>query len=54
LILAGINAVSLQSDFEQSLNNNQTYTKDGIKGLNIGVPSLSVFRSVIGGLAVGG
>jgi len=54
LISAGINAVSLQSDFEQSLNNNQTYTKDGIKGLNIGVPSLSVFRSVIGGLAVGG
>lgn len=54
LISAGINGVSLQSDFEQSLNNGQTYTKDGIKGLNVGVPSLSVFRSIVGGLAVGG
>ncbi len=54
LISVGINGVSLQSDFEESLNNNQIYTKDGIKGLNVGVPSLGVFRSIIGGLAIGG
>lgn len=54
LISAGINGVSLQNDFEQALNNGQVYTKDGIKGLNIGIPSLSIFRSVVGGLAVGG
>lgn len=53
-ISAGINGVALQNDFEQTLNNDELYTKDGIKGLNIGVPSLSVFRSVWGGLAVGG
>ncbi|MGB1449360.1 MAG: OmpA family protein [Flavobacteriaceae bacterium] len=54
LISAGINGVSLQNDFEQALNNKESYTKDGIKGLNVGVPSLSVFRSIVGGLAVGG
>ncbi len=54
LISAGINGVSLQSDFKQSLNNDQIYTKEGIKGLNVGVPSLSVFRSIVGGLAIGG
>lgn len=54
LISAGINGVSLQNDFEQALNNGQTYTKDGIKGLNVGIPSFSIFRSVVGGLAIGG
>ena len=53
LISAGINGVSLQNDFEQALNNGQTYTKNDIKGLNVGIPSLSIFRSIVGGL-VGG
>ena len=50
LISAGINGISLQSDFT-GLDN--ALAKDDYKSLSLGVPSLSVFRSVYGGLSLG-
>jgi OOP family OmpA-OmpF porin len=50
LISAGINGISLQSDFTGGAN---ALTKSNYKSMSLGVPSLSVFRTVYGGLSLG-
>ena len=50
LISAGINGIGLQSDFTGGDN---ALVKDDYNTMSIGVPSLSVYRSVFGGLALG-
>ncbi len=50
LISAGINSIGLQSDFTGGEN---ALVKDNYNSMSFGVPSLSVFRSVVGGLALG-
>ena len=50
LISAGINGIGLQSDFTGGDN---ALVKDNYNTMSIGVPSLSVYRSVFGGLALG-
>ncbi len=53
LISAGINGVGLQNDFGSPLSDGVLYQKSDFKSLSYGVPSLSVFRSIYGGLALG-
>lgn len=53
LVSGGINVLSLQNDFTSALNDNQMYTQGDLSTTNIGVPSLSVFRAVTGGLSIG-
>ena len=50
LISAGINGIGLQSDFTGGDN---ALIKDNYKTMSLGVPSLSVYRSVFGGLSLG-
>lgn len=50
LISAGINGIGLQSDFTGGDN---ALTKDDYKSMSFGVPSLSVYRSIVGGLSLG-
>ena len=49
-ISAGINGIGLQSDFTGGVN---ALVKSDYKSLSFGVPSLSVFRAVYGGLSLG-
>ena len=53
LVSGGINVLSLQGDFSNTLNDSQMYTKGDFPSSNMGVPSLSVFRSIAGGLSIG-
>lgn len=53
LVSGGINVLSLQNDFTSALNDNQMYTQGDLSTTNIGIPSLSVFRAVTGGLSIG-
>ena len=53
LVSGGINVLSLQNDFSNPLNDGQVYQKGDFPGANIGVPSLAVFRTIKGGLAIG-
>ena len=53
LITAGINGVGLQNDFGSPLSDNVLYGKSDFNSLSVGVPSLSVFRSIYGGLSLG-
>ncbi|MGB2171625.1 MAG: OmpA family protein [Flavobacteriaceae bacterium] len=53
LVSGGLNIVSLQDDFATSLNDGVMYAKGDFPSSNIGVPSLSVFRAVAGGLSLG-
>ena len=50
LISAGINGIGLQSDFTGGAN---ALVKENYNTMSIGVPSLSVYRSVLGGLSLG-
>ena len=51
----GVNVLSLQNDFAGPLNNPRvSYLKDDLESFNFGVPSLTVFRAIVGGLSVGG
>tara|TARA_B100000767_G_scaffold111513_1_gene106629 strand:- start:962 stop:2311 length:1350 start_codon:yes stop_codon:yes gene_type:complete len=50
LISVGLNGVGLQSDFTSDTN---TLLQNDYKSMSFGVPSLSVFRSVYGGLSLG-
>ena len=51
---AGVNGISLQNDISRLNNPNVTTSKDGLQAFNFGVPSLSVFRAIVGGLSIGG
>ena len=53
LVSGGINVLSLQNDFSNPLNDNQVYQKEDFPSTNLGVPSLSIFRTIKGGLALG-
>ena len=53
LVSGGVNVLSLQNDFSNPLNDNQMYTKGDFPSSNVGVPSISVFRSILGGLSLG-
>ncbi len=52
LISGGLNMVSLQEGFELPLNDGTLYG-DGAFDAGVGVPSLSIFRAIAGGLSVG-
>lgn len=51
---AGTSAISLQSDITGLSSTNVASTKDDLTAFNFDVPSLSVFRAIVGGLSVGG
>ena len=51
---AGTSAISLQSDITGLSSTNVASTKDDLTTFNFDVPSLSVFRAIVGGLSVGG
>ena len=50
LISAGFNGVGLQSNLT---SDNNAFLQNDYKSMSFGVPSLSVFRSVYGGLSLG-
>ena len=53
LVSGGINLLSLQNDFSNPLNDDRVYQKGDFPNANLGVPSLSVFRTIKEGLSLG-
>ena len=51
---AGVNAITLQNDITGLSDSTFDGSKDNLTAVNFGVPSLSVFRAIVGGLSIGG